>query len=85
MITNRDTAKLVIETLHRIKEELRSIHSSVEATCTADESQTYNYALGRILHHVDTDILQPLYRTHPDIRPAGWSILDEKPSWHKKW
>ena len=68
MIENRETAKLVSETIHRFRDEMRKIHPSVEATCTPEQFATYN-RLSRILHHLDSDILQRLYVDHPDIRP----------------
>ena len=67
MITNRETAKLVSDTLQRIRDDLREIHHSVEAGCLPQEFADYNKALSRILHHFDADILEPIYRAHPDL------------------
>jgi len=78
MIENRETAKLVSETIHRFRDELREIHPSVEATCTPEQFAIYNRAMSRILHHLDSDILQRLYAEHPDIRPKDWPILGGK-------
>jgi hypothetical protein len=80
MIANRETAKRVSETIHRFREELKELHPSVQATSTPEQFATYSRALSRILHHLDADILQRLYQTHPDIRPEGWPILGEKAS-----
>jgi hypothetical protein len=79
MIANRETAKLVSEAIHRFRDEMRKLHSSVEATSTPEGFGTYNRALSRILHHLDGDILQRLYVEHPDIRPNDWPILGQKP------
>jgi len=72
MITNRETAKLVSETIHRFREEMRELHPSVKASSTPEQFQTYNRALSRILHHLDFEILQRLYQAHPDIAPHDW-------------
>jgi hypothetical protein len=66
-ITNRETAKLVSDTLQRIRDDLREIRHSVEAGCQPQEFAAYNKALSRILHHFDADILEPIYRAHPDL------------------
>jgi len=75
MIQNRDTAKLVSETIHRFRDEMRELHASVKASCTPEHFASYNRAVSRILHHLDADILQRLYAAHPDIRPKDWPIL----------
>ena len=78
MISNRETAKLVSETIHRFREQMRQLNPSVEADSTPEQFATYNRALSRILHHLDADILQRLYLDHPDIRPKDWPILGQK-------
>lgn len=72
MITNREVAKLVSDTLQRMKGELRAMHRSVEEKCPPDEFAAYNRGLCRILHHFDEDILGRLYQAHPDLAPHDW-------------
>ena len=69
MITERETAALVSEALQRFRTELQELHSRVEKTSSPDDFATYNKALSRILHHLDADILRPMYSRHPDLSP----------------
>ncbi len=69
MITNPETARLVSDTVQRVRAELKEIHGAVERTSSAEEFAAYNKALSRILHHLDADIMQPIYSRHPDLAP----------------
>jgi hypothetical protein len=72
MISNREAAKLVSDTLQRMKGELREVHRSVEESCPPDEFAAFNRGLRRILHHFDEDILGRLYQANPDLAPHDW-------------
>jgi hypothetical protein len=69
MITERETAALVSEALQRFRTELQELHGRVERTSSPDDFAAYNKALSRILHHLDADILRPIYSRHPDLSP----------------
>jgi len=69
MITDRETAALVTEKLEKFRTELQEVHSRVERTSSAGDFAAYNKALSRILHHLDADLLCPIYSKHPDLSP----------------
>jgi hypothetical protein len=82
MITNRETAKLLSDTLQRMRDDLREIHHSVETGCQPQEFAAYTKALSRILHHFDADILEPIYRAHSGLSAQAKIVNGRKSPLH---
>lgn len=71
MISNPDVAKpvsdLMIDICRKIEDSIRLVHQE----CSAEESKVYRLAAARIIAEVYLDVMTPLYRVHPSLRPEG--------------
>jgi hypothetical protein len=72
MITNYEIAKqlcnLGLELFCRLDESL----GMVKESCAPEEYASYHAAVGRIVAPLVHDVLMPLYRDHPTLKPPGW-------------
>ncbi len=39
--------------------------------CSNEDFETYRHAVGEIMGTMLTDIMNPIYREHPDLKPKG--------------
>ena len=71
---DRNTAinicKLADELLAKAAELLEAVNSS----CSEEERRRIHGPLGTVIGEVDVEILEPIYKQYPDLRPMG---LDE--------
>jgi hypothetical protein len=72
MISDNEIAQqidsLMREVFRRIDESL----ALVKQKCPSDEAAAYQRATGRIVGPIVMDVLEPLYETHPELKPANW-------------
>jgi hypothetical protein len=72
MISNSKIAKqtcdLMLELFCRLDESL----GPVKETCSPQEYGAYHAAVGKIVAPIILDVLMPLYREHPTLKPPGW-------------
>ncbi len=64
-----DIAPEISRLMLSINEELQASVGKVRATQTAEDSQRYISAVSTILSCILIDVLNPLYREHPDLIP----------------
>jgi hypothetical protein len=48
----------------------------VQEKCSKDEFEKYRRGVAHILAYIATEVLNPLYRLHPDIRPEEYYLPD---------
>jgi hypothetical protein len=45
---------------------------TVRATCSPEDFADYHKALKNVMCGIVFDVLEPLYKEHPALKPAGW-------------
>lgn len=72
MISDASTAKqvsdLMLDIFRRVDESLWA----VKQACPPDEAAAYQKATGRIVSPIVMQVLEPLYRQHPALKPSNW-------------
>jgi hypothetical protein len=43
----------------------------VKSRCSAEEFDVYRMAVGKVMADIFVEVMNPLYRQHPDLKPAG--------------
>jgi hypothetical protein len=76
MIANRDIAKqivdLMLETGARIDESV----ALVQARGTVDDLENYRHAAGAVMGEILIEVLNPLFKRHPDLAPPQLAKQD---------
>ena len=72
MISNRDTAKLVVDTAFALTSGLDRSVARVMETSPEAEVVAYRRAVGFVMAETAQQILNPLLREHPDLVPEDW-------------
>lgn len=66
---DRDIAEklnaMTLESYFKIHDAAAFVHAS----CSADERKEYIMGLGRALGYLYADVLRPIYRQYPDLKP----------------
>jgi hypothetical protein len=72
MISNSSTAiqisKLMLDVFRRVDESV----ALVKETCPPEEAAVYQKAVGRVAGPIVMDVLEPLYKRHPGLKPSKW-------------
>lgn len=71
MITNGRTAKQVSDLMLDITAQLNQSVSLVQEQASAEEFASYRLAVARIMGEILLEVLNPLYRKHPGLKPEG--------------
>ena len=74
MIENAQAAKYVSELFRDINERLMQSVDKIEGACTPEEFQTYHRRVGTLVYSTYEQILVPLYKKHPDLKPPNLEI-----------
>jgi hypothetical protein len=72
MIIHPDAAKRVSEIMVDVFVRVDQSCSMVKETCSADEHAAYIHATSRVVGAIVLDVLQPLCKQHPELKPANW-------------
>jgi hypothetical protein len=80
MISDPIAAKHISDAMREIFHTLDESYQQVEQTGTPDDVAAYKRAIGRILTPVFVEVLNPLYREHPGLKPPDWDTESEKNS-----
>lgn len=75
MITSFEIAEQVHEKVRDSFEVLVSTTALVKENCSVEEYQRYREVIGRIGKIVMFDILEPLYKEQPGLKPQAWDDL----------
>jgi hypothetical protein len=69
MIRNEAIARELSEALLDCSRRLHDTVRLVEVSCDADELKVYRLAIGKVLGEMLFEVMNPLYREHPSIKP----------------
>lgn len=72
MITNGKIAEQVRDAMLNVNERLENSLKQVEQKCPPGEHAQYKKAIGKIVSCIVFDILEPLYKQNPALKPPGW-------------
>lgn len=67
---DRETAKKLIELMLDCTKKLDDVTGVVNDACPEEEARKFRSAAGKIIGHIFVDILDPVYREHPELEPA---------------
>ena len=73
MIENKHAAIKINEKILKISEILNEIILIAEEECQHEEFLNLRNATGKVLGEILFEILNPLYKDHPDIKPSGFN------------
>jgi hypothetical protein len=71
MIKNERVSREISELMLDIGRRLDASVATVELSCGESELRAYRRAVGKVLGEVLLEVLNPLYREHPGLKPAG--------------
>jgi hypothetical protein len=60
-------SELMLEYSERINESIRL----VQEKCSPEEFKTYRLAAAKVMGEMFLEVMKPLYREHPDLKPEG--------------
>lgn len=72
MITNGTAARQVSDLMIELKDQMMDSLTKVKETCSPEEYRAYHEAVGRIVHSILVNVLEPLYNANPELKPGGW-------------
>lgn len=61
-------SRLMLDIFRQIDESL----ATVREQCPPEEVAAYQKATGLVAGPIVMDVLEPLYRRHPELKPANW-------------
>ena len=64
----RQINDLMLDLFHRVEESV----CEVKEQCPAHESEAYIKATAPVVGAIVMDVLEPLYRQHPELKPHNW-------------
>ncbi len=70
MIENKDVAKEISNLMLDIGARLDASVARVQSTCSEEDYQRYNNAVATIMAEMLLEVMNPLYTTHPDLKPT---------------
>jgi hypothetical protein len=71
MISDRRHAVAVAESAEEFIKQLSLAFKAVEASASAKELQRLRKSIGAVLGVLETEVLWPLYKQHPDLEPEN--------------
>lgn len=69
MITDKSTAMEISELMLRHGKELNNSVEMVKSRCSEEEFAIYQKAIGKIMGYILLDVMNPLYKSHPELKP----------------
>lgn len=69
MIQDKDTASKINDLMIEFSKRLNESALMVQSVCPDSEFQNYRRATGQIMDRMFTDIMRPIYKEHPDLKP----------------
>lgn len=72
MIKNKKIAEEISVLMLHVTAQINESIAHVQGVCTEDEFKAYRGACAQILGDVIFNVLNPLYKSHPDLKPEGF-------------
>ena len=70
MISNPALARKISELMIELSKRLGASVAEVKESCTETEFVEYRAAVGRIMADMLLEVMNPLYKQHPQIKPT---------------
>jgi hypothetical protein len=65
----KSSAALIIEMVLQLSDQLNGLHEQLQALPEGAERDTLLRALGSVMFELDSGLIRPLARQHPDLDP----------------
>ena len=72
VIKNDKVANEINELMLELYRQMQESIDNVKITCSDEEYQAYNQAVGIVVGTILRQVLEPLYRDNPALKPPGW-------------
>jgi len=72
MITNAIAAKLISDSMLEICTKIEQSLDDVKEISSPEDFASYHKAVGKVVGPIMFEVLEPLYKDHPDLKPPGW-------------
>jgi hypothetical protein len=69
MITNRDIAKEIVTVMLEAGSRIDASVALVKERGTAEDFANYRLAAGAVMTEILLEVLNPIFKQHPDLRP----------------
>jgi hypothetical protein len=66
---NRDAALAVLKHIEAMLEQGNGVLHVVNDMCSEEERKRFHEVLGTAVANIDLDLLEPIYKEFPDLRP----------------
>jgi hypothetical protein len=70
-VSNVETAKQVSDVMLDVSSRLNQSIILVQDTCSAEEFKDYRRSVGAVMGEILLEVLNPLYKQHPSLKPKG--------------
>lgn len=70
MIIKSEVAKVISDLMIDCGGKLDESVSMVRDNCSPEEFRMYRTAIGKVMGEILLEVLNPLYKLHPDIKPT---------------
>ena len=74
MIKDKVLSQNIIKLMLDISGHLDDSLYEVQERCSTEEFEKYRRGVGYILAYIATEVLNPIYRAHPDIEPEEYYL-----------
>ncbi len=79
MIKDKEVAREVSKLMLEFSSRLNDSVWLVKDKCSAEELRKYKRGIGAIMGDIATEILNPLYRDNPDLKPKEYYLPGVNP------
>ena len=77
MIENPEVAAKVDIAIREAYRVLDDSAALVRERCSEEEIKNYLQQVGNVLYDLISRMMEPLYKTHPELKPEGWTDFPE--------
>ena len=71
MIKEKSVAQQISELMLEYSGRINESILLVQETCSPQEFKTYRLAAAKVMGEMLLEVMNPLYREHPDLKPKG--------------
>jgi hypothetical protein len=72
VIKNDKVAREINDLMLELYRQMQESIDAVKITCSEEEYRAYNRAMGMVVGTILRQVLEPLYRDNPALKPHGW-------------
>ena len=75
---NKETAVKILRHVNAMLEQGNHVLHVVNNACAEDERKRYHEVLGAAVANIDLDLLEPIYKQYPDLRPKDMEEIKSR-------